>query len=403
MSCKRFRLHHRIPALALLAAVSSALFQYASRSEAPFIIFLVVAGGWAITFAAPRYPERFRKGALLCASVFLCLATLETALYYASRSQFIITRTSPEEWRMTAMGFADFPLPDSSTDFREFLDGRLIGSVTYTFDRAGLRRIPGAAQGAPYKAAFFGCSYMFGHGVSDDETLPYYFVREAKGAFEGFNFAGEGWGPHQMLREIENGFVGQVVADAPDLAIYEAIPDHLRRVAGRAPWESGPKYELCGHRDACYTGPFHGTVYRKCRHWFDRSWTGRFFETHFAKLSRRCDIPLFLAVLRRTRSLFEKNGTRFVVVLWDRNELGAEILKVLRANHFEVIPLSTIIAETGLEDFALTQADQHPSPAANKAIAGYLWDRVGKPFVQQHPRGPKPVTTVLTAGQESLP
>ena len=59
-------------------------------------------------------------------------------------------------------------------------------------------------QGRPRKVAFFGCSFMFGHGVEDDQTLPYYFVREAGGTFEGFNFAGEGWGPHQMLREIEN-------------------------------------------------------------------------------------------------------------------------------------------------------------------------------------------------------
>ena len=91
---------------------------------------------------------------------------------------------------------------------------------------------------------FFGCSFMFGHGVEDDQTLPYYFVQEARGTFEGFNFAGDGWGPHQMLREIETGFVRRV-AGTPELAIYEAIPDHLRRVAGRAPWEDGPKYDLC--------------------------------------------------------------------------------------------------------------------------------------------------------------
>jgi hypothetical protein len=93
---------------------------------------------------------------------------------------------------------------------------------------------------------------MFGHGVENDQTLPFYFVQEAGGTFEGFNFAGEGWGPHQMLRETENGFV-RSVAGKPDVAIYEAIPDHLRRVAGRAPWEDGPQYELCRGDDACYS------------------------------------------------------------------------------------------------------------------------------------------------------
>ena len=65
-------------------------------------------------------------------------------------------------------------------------------------------------QGRPHKAAFFGGSFMFGHGVENDQTLPYYFVRNSRGTFEGFNFAGEGWGPHQMLSEIETGFVRRV-------------------------------------------------------------------------------------------------------------------------------------------------------------------------------------------------
>ena len=137
-------------------------------------------------------------------------------------------------------------------------------------------------QGGPYKVVFFGCSFMFGHGVEDDQTLPYYFVQEAKGTFEGFNFAGDGWGPHQMLREIETGFVRRV-AGTPDLAIYEAIPDHLRRVAGRAPWEDGPKYDLCRGNEACYSGPFHSADYVTYRHWLDRSWIVKFFENSFRK------------------------------------------------------------------------------------------------------------------------
>jgi hypothetical protein len=231
--------------------------------------------------------------------------------------------------------------------------------------------------------AFFGCSFMFGHGVEEDQTLPYYFVREARGTFEGYNFAGEGWGPHQMLREIETGFVRRV-AGAPDLAIYEAIPDHLRRVAGRAPWEDGPKYALCRGEEACYAGPFHSAYYETCRHWLDQSWTGKFIESHFASLSRPSDIPLFLAVLKRTRSLLGQTGTRFVVVLWDQNELAKEMVNALRANGFNVIALSSIFSESDLKNCPLTQLDRHPSPATNKAIATYLWEQVGERLVPEH-------------------
>jgi hypothetical protein len=180
-----------------------------------------------------------------------------------------------------------------------------------------------------------------------------------------------------MLREIENGFVRRV-SGTPDLAIYEVIPDHLRRVAGRAPWEDGPKYELCRGDEACYSGAFHSFYYNACRRWLGRSWTVKFLENHFARLSRPSDLPLFLAVLTRTRSLLAENGTRFIIVLWDQNELANTMLKALKANQFDVVALSSIIPDNDLRKRHLTQLDQHPSPETNEAIAMYLWRNVGE-------------------------
>ncbi|MGO9057689.1 MAG: hypothetical protein ACLQU2_09945 [Candidatus Binataceae bacterium] len=359
--------------------------EHAVRMDAPFIVLFLVAGAWATAIAVLGRRESLRNGALLCGSVLLSLAAVETCLYYVTRSQVIITKTVPPQWRRNAAGLDLLPVPNTVTEFREFLDGRPIADVRYKIDASGLREIPTAVQGRPYKVAFFGCSFMFGHGVEDDQTLPYYFVREARGTFEGFNFAGEGWGPHQMLREIETGFVRRV-AGAPDLAIYEAIPDHLRRVAGRAPWESGPKYGLCQGDEACYSGPFHSDYYETSRRRFDRSWTGKFIENHFVKSSRPSDIPLFLAVLKRTRALLEENGTRFVIVLWDQNELAKTMMKTLRANHFDVIALSSIVSKRDLKKHPLTQLDRHPSPATNEAIATFLWEQVGERLLAERSR-----------------
>jgi hypothetical protein len=354
----------------------------ATKMEAPLGAFFLVASAWALAIVALVRLRSLRNGALLIGSVLFCLAIVETSLYYVTRSQIIVTRTAPRAWRRNAMGLGSLPIPNTVTEFSEYLDGRLIADVMYRINASGLREIPNAMQGRPHKVAFFGCSFMFGHGVEDDQTLPYYFVREASGTFEGFNFAGEGWGPHQMLREIETGFVRRV-AGAPDLAIYEAIPDHLRRVAGRAPWEDGPKYALCRDGEACYSGPFHSAYYESYRHWLDKSWTVKFIEDHFGDFSRPSDMPLFLAVLKRTRSLLEENGTRFVIVLWDQNELAKVMIKTLRENQFDVIALSSIVPEDDLKKHPLTQLDRHPSPATNKAIATYLWEQVGKRLVAE--------------------
>jgi hypothetical protein len=350
--------------------------------DAPFAAFFMVASTWAIVISLLARKELLRNVALLCSSVLFGLAVIESGLYYVTKPQVIVTRTAPEEWRRDSIGLGALPVPKTATEFREFLDGRLITDVTYGIDARGLREIPLAAPRPSHKIAFFGCSYMFGHGVEDDQTLPFYFVQEARGTFEGFNFAGEGWGPHQMLRELETGFVRRV-AGAPELAIYEVIPDHLRRVAGRAPWEDGPKYELCPGEGVCYAGPFHSSFYAIFRRWFSGSWTIRFLGNYFARLSRPADLPLFLAVLKRTRFLLEESGSRLVIVLWDQNDLAKAIMRTLSANHFEVIEVSAVVAESDLTKPPITQLDRHPSPATNQAIARYLWKMVGAPLAKE--------------------
>src|ERR1700683_2141885 len=277
----------RLLTIAVLVLASIVLMGWSSTIEAPFGVYFLVASAWAITIAVLSRREVLRSGALICSSVLFSMAVVETYTYYANRSQIIITRTKPVEWRRNQadIDIGSRPVPNTTITFEEALAGRRIDKVTYRFGGSGLREIPTSVQGGPYRVVFFGCSFMFGHGVEDDQTLPYYFVREARGTFEGFNFAGDGWGPHQMLREIETGFVRRV-AGTPDLAIYEAIPDHLRRVAGRAPWEDGPKYELCQSDEACYSGPFHSVLYEVGRYWLDKSWTVKYFDDYFARLSR---------------------------------------------------------------------------------------------------------------------
>jgi len=369
----------RLLVLAIVVLGSILLIEVTRKTEAPLVACLMLASMWAIAPALLFRSERLRSGALLCSSVLFSLAAIECVLFYALKPEVIVTKTVPETWRRNLAGVGFLPLPNTATRFEEFLDNRLIADVTYKIDCSGLREISSTVQGRPVKVAFFGDSFMFGHGVENDQTLPYYFVREAKGTVEGFNFGGEGWGPHQMLREIESGFV-QRVAGAPDLAIYEVIPDHLRRVAGRAPWEDGPKYVLCRGSDACYAGPFHGDNYRMYRHLLDKSWTVRFIDNHFARVSRLSDLPLFLAVLKRTRSLLEENGTRFVILVWDQNELARTMMRSLQVNHFDVIALSSIFPESDLTKFPITRPDKHPSAATNQAIAKYLWEQVGEPL-----------------------
>ena len=188
-------LRFRLLALTVLAFTSILFLEHASGMEVPFAGFFLTASAWTFAIALLARADAMRNRALLCSSIFFGLAVIETFSYFVARSQIIITKTTPAIWRRDARDIGSLPIPNSTTEFREFLGGRLIADVTYTIDANGLREIPASSQCRARKVAFFGCSFMFGHGVEDDQTLPYYFVQDSSGAFEGFNFAGEGWGP----------------------------------------------------------------------------------------------------------------------------------------------------------------------------------------------------------------
>lgn len=70
---------------------------------------------------------------------------------------------------------------------------------------------------------FFDDSLTFGEGVNDNQTMPYRVGMRSAGALRVYNFAFHGYGPHQMLAQIELGVVRDTIDCLPDHAIYQAI------------------------------------------------------------------------------------------------------------------------------------------------------------------------------------
>src|SRR5260370_37178744 len=128
--------------LSVVTVASILLLEWSARMDAPFVVFFLVASAWTITIALLSGSELLRNGALMCSSVLFSMAVVETCMFYANRSQIIITKTIPVEWRGAETDIGSLPGPNTTTAFQEFLDGRLIAQVTYRFDANGLREIP---------------------------------------------------------------------------------------------------------------------------------------------------------------------------------------------------------------------------------------------------------------------
>lgn len=361
---------------ALLVASAAVAMLEIMHVPIPLAGYFTLAALWAGAAVIWLRRPVLRDCALSLLAIFLCLAGIE-GLFFAIGRPHIRRLTNPKLARLDSLlGYA--PLPSTKVEDKEFHDDQLVYDAVYTIGANDLRQIPGASQAAACRVAFFGCSFAFGQGLNDDQTMPSYFVQASHGRYAGFNFAFVGYGPHQMLREIETGRMASIVK-RPSLVIYEAIPDHVRRLDGYDEWDRyGPRYVL-DHGSAHYAGPFHRDA-DKLAPLMRRCWTCQFIKAHAKWRRSPSEVALFTAVVSQARDLVERRyGARFVVVLWDNSGKPGELIQGLAAKQITVYRVTEIIPDlkTDRSKYVISPFDPHPNAAANRLIGEYLARAVG--------------------------
>ncbi len=263
-----------------------------------------------------------------------------------------------------------------SVDCQKFVDGRLVYDAIYGFDDHYLRRTPGNPVGDT--VLFFGCSVTFGTGLNDDETLPYFVSQQTGHRFNVRNFAFGGYGPHQMLRALENGLPPDVISGRVRRAFYVALPDHVHRAAGLVRRSrNAPRYVVGAKGEAEFAGasfapplPLHRP--RAIRRSRLATWA---WESAMDALRSRTGWQLdrFKAILRKANRLVqEMYGVPLTVVLWDdEDELSGAVRRTLHELGIEVIPISDILTPEQRARFTIP-GDGHPTAEANRLIAARL-------------------------------
>lgn len=277
--------------------------------------------------------------------------------------------------------------------------------TTYTIDSNGLRVAP------PYNkpdlagtALFFGCSYTFGIGLKDDETLPYQVGVQSEGRYRTFNFAFVAYGPSQMLATVEAGRVAQAVDTTPRYAYYIAIPHHVWRAAGRVGWiHHQPRYVLDAdgtlHRAGYFEGrlplgrqlgvgwPIEGLL-----NWTDGQLNKAAIWRRFLLSDSRItddDIRLYLAMIRHTQELLTTQypGIQFRIILWPGQGGSAaqrSTYEKIRDGFLRMnIPVDLVEEilpgyDTGAEKFQLSSVDSHPNALANRLVAQYVVSKLAQ-------------------------
>lgn len=110
-------------------------------------------------------------------------------------------------------------------------EGKLLYEQTYPIDEFGRRETPVEPGERDRYILFFGCSYTFGEGIGQEQTLPYHVGGFAP-RYRPYNYGMMGLGPYDALAKIENIDLKKEVKEPKGIFIYLFMADHMGRIMG---------------------------------------------------------------------------------------------------------------------------------------------------------------------------
>jgi hypothetical protein len=255
-------------------------------------------------------------------------------------------------------------------------DQRTIYDVRYSIDQIGRRIVPLARSGAQKFAIFFGCSFTFGEGLNDNETLAYYFS-EKEPSFQGHNYGYSGYGPQHMFMQLQQPDFKLDVSQNEGIAIYVFIDAHLERLLGSQysfnKWcKHCPSLALDSNLKVRYQGSFSKSrpllslIYEILKH----SNISKYFNINIKSRPSREALTLLLEVIKQSKDRFIDHFPKgkFYVLLYPGSKLAKEISSPLVAEGIHILNFSDF---TYLRrgEYVIDPEDIHPSSAANRELA----------------------------------
>lgn len=289
------------------------------------------------------------------------------------------------------------PAANRRISHRSYGGDQLLYDVTYTFNEQGLRTassMTGTHAATQPCLVFFGDSFTFGEGMTDEQTMPYQVWKRIGHRFLTVNFGFLGYGPHQMLAALEHGQIESRGHCSSSHIIYQAIPTHASRAAGLEVWDHhGPRYMLNAEGQAQPSGHFDDTppatilerlrvVHRQFSPWLKTTLEQSALYRTLLRTHRPVDeqdTELFGAIVGKSKQVIERMypGAQLHVILWDYDDDREVVKQIQQALAHQAVQVS--IVSTILPDFPANRAqyeispyDRHPNALAHAIIAKFV-------------------------------
>ena len=268
--------------------------------------------------------------------------------------------------------------PNQDIACRMKFDGETIWDVRYSTDEFGRRTTINSEADADKFAVFFGCSFLFGEGAEDSETIPSLFAESADG-FRAYNYGVPGYGTQQMLAKLQSGTIRDEIPEQRGVVIYLYLEEvHEPRVIGGMQITSGsawnfPYYVINNEDEVQRLGNFTSgrPVLSRIYSVLNRSNLVRLLGLNFPKRSADHYRLLARLVAESKAECDDQLGPcDFYVACFPRSDAHRKLLPHLDELGIRYLDYSDLF-DPGVPENYHT-GDGHPTPLANALLSEQL-------------------------------
>ena len=270
-------------------------------------------------------------------------------------------------------------VPNAEVRSRLIIDDKTVWDVHYSNDQLGRRTtiVHDPTQVSDY-AVFFGCSFLFGEGSNDDQTIPSCFAA-ALPNYRAYNYGVPGYGTQQMLAKLQTDTIADEIVEDSGIVIYLYLENvHEPRVVGGMQVTNSfawnyPYYDFDDDGRVRRFGNFSsGRPLLSKVYWLlGRSQFVRMLGMNFPRPSED-HYRLTAAIIEESKKLCEAqlHCEQFLVAAYPRPAAHRRLLGYLDAANIQYLDYSDLFDPDRAE--MSYSGDGHPTPHANQVFARQL-------------------------------
>ncbi|MFC1594652.1 hypothetical protein ACFL38_04925 [Candidatus Omnitrophota bacterium] len=311
--------------------------------------------------------------------------------YDAHKVTLTITENNPKDFYQPDDLLGYKPKPNSKFAALLKVDTNTIYNVTYSIDNFSRRITPVVnTQHRNSFILFFGDSFTFGIGVSDNETLPSY-VAELASQHMPYNYGFPAYGPQTMLAKLQSGTMRKEIAEREGIAVYTFIDDHILRATGSFALhsfiQSAPYFMLTSdgrliRKDTFASGrPFLSFLHRTV----GKSQVLKYFPINAGLPIINKDIKVTCRIIEESHRAFKEQfkNSDFYVIFYPGSRYASTMIPHLTNVGIHCLDYSDVF-NCSKEEFRISVYDVHPTAKAHRVLAKQLMQDIAKLQTQRH-------------------